>query len=404
MATDEPTLVVGSSKRSRRRKLGVFLVMFAGVALAVAVYRHRNGAASASARLPAVAVAKVDRGHLKQTLTVSAEFHPYEQVSLHAKVAGYLQSISVDMGDHVKEGQTIAQLDVPELRNDLEKDTASFHASEEEKKRAEAIYAETHLACDRLMVVAKDHPKLIAQQQVDEAQAKDRNAAGAVGAAQQHIEECGAALDKTRTMLSYTTITAPFEGTITRRYADPGALIQAGTSSSTLTTPIVDIAEDTRLRLVFPVPESAVAQVKIGAPVQVSISSLNETFDTTISRFSGKVDHATRTMSTEADVENRDGHLKPGVYASATLVLQTREDVVAVPVEAISVGEKASVFVVDRNNLIENRPIKLGLQTPTRAEVLEGLRPGDLVVIGSRAGIEPGQKVIAKLITAVVAD
>ena len=132
--------------------------------------------------MPAVAVAKVDREHLKQTLTVSAEFHPYEQVSLHAKVAGYLQSISVDMGDHVKEGQAIAQLDVPELRNDLEKDTASFHASEEEKKRAEAIYAETHLACDRLMVVAKDHPKLIAQQQVDEAQAKDRNAAGAVGA------------------------------------------------------------------------------------------------------------------------------------------------------------------------------------------------------------------------------
>jgi RND family efflux transporter MFP subunit len=131
---------------------------------------------------------------------------------------------------------------------------------------------------------------------------------------------------------------------------------------------------------------------------------LNETFDATISRFSGKVDHATRTMLTEADVENRDGHLKPGVYASATLVLQTRENVIAVPVEAISVGEKASVFVVARNNLIENRPIKLGLQTPTRAEVLEGLRPGDLVVIGSRAGIEPGQKVIAKLITAAAAD
>jgi RND family efflux transporter MFP subunit len=401
VATEES---VASVRTSRRSRLHLFAAGALGMILIFTLYLLKGRPHASLSRLPSVAVAKVDREGLEQTLTVSAELHPYEQVSLHAKVAGYLQSISVDVGDRVKEGQAIAQLDVPELKNDLERDTASFHASQEEKKRAEATYAEAHLACDRLIEVARDHPKLIAQQQVDEVQAKDRNAAGAVGAAQQHIEECTASLDKTRTMLGYTTITAPFDGTITRRYADPGALIQAGTSSNTQTTPLVDIAEDARLRLVFPVPESAVPQIKVGAPVHVLINSVGQPFDAVISRFTGKVDRATRTMATEADVENKDGRFKPGMYANATLLLEKRENVVVVPVEAISVGDKPSVLVIDPDHSVKNQPIKLGLQTPNRAEVLEGLKVGDLVVVGSRAGVEPGQKVVPKLIVATAGD
>lgn len=362
-----------------------------------------HGKSADSSSLPSVAVAKVSREDLKETLTVAAEFRPYEQVSLHAKVAGFLQTISVDVGDHVKEGQMLAQLDVPELRSDFERDSAAFRASEEEVKRAEANYAEAHLASERLLAVAKDHPKLVAQQEIDNAQAKDRNAAGAVGAARDHVEECTAAINKAKVMLTYTAITAPFDGVITRRYADPGALVQAGTSG-TQVTPLVDIDQDSRLRLVFPVPESAVAHVEVGAAVQVFVSSLHDHFSGKVARFSGKVDRATRTMSTEVDVENGNLRFKPGIYAEVTLVLQDHKAAIAVPVEAIAVGTKPSVLVVNGNGLVEKRDIELGLETPTRAEVIAGLQPGEQVIVGSRAGVQPGQKVIGKLITPATSE
>jgi RND family efflux transporter MFP subunit len=373
-----------------------------GIGLAVFEFGRHGGSAD-SAALPSVAVAKVNREDLRETLTVAAEFRPYEQVSLHAKVAGFLQSITVDVGDHVKQGQLLAQLDVPELKNDFEKDSAAFRASEEEVKRVEANYAEAHVASERLLAVAKDHPKLVAQQEVDDAQAKDRNAAGALGAARQHVEECTAAINRTKTMLSYTTITAPFDGVITRRYADPGALIQTGTSG-TQVMPLVDIDQDSRLRLVFPVPESAVAHVQVGASVQVLVSSLHDNISGNVARFSGKVDRATRTMSTEVDVDNKDLRFKPGIYAEATLVLQEHKGAIAVPVEAVSVGIKPNVLVVNGSGLVEKRGVELGLQTPTRAEVVKGLQPGEQVIVGSRAGIQAGQKVIAKVITPTTAE
>jgi RND family efflux transporter MFP subunit len=407
-ATDEPKPIAVNAvnPQPRSRRIWIFVcVTLLIAALALLFHHHGNSATAAEdLHLPAVAVAKVDRENLRRTLTVAAEFRPYEQVSLHAKVAGYLQSISVDVGDHVKEGQAIAQLDVPEIKNDLEKDLAAVRASEEEVARAQAAYDETHLSSDRLLGVAKEHPKLVAQQDVDAAQAKDRSAAGALAVAKQHVDEASAQLHKTQTELGFATIVAPFDGVITRRYADPGALIQAGISSNTQTMPLVDIDEDSRLRLVFPVPESAVAQVKIGAPVQVTISALKETFNGTVSRFSGKVDRATRTMLTEVDVENSAGRYKPGMYADATLILQEKNNVVAAPVEAISVGEHPSVLVVEQNGTVQNRAVKLGLQTPNRDEVLEGLRPGDLVIVGSRAGIQAGQKVAAKPIATTAAE
>ena len=406
-ANDEPKVVAKNLKpRSRRFWIFACVTLFiAALALALIFSRHENSAAGTqTAHLPVVAVAKVERGNLRQTLTVAAEFRPYEQVSLHAKVAGFLQSISADVGDHVKTGQAIAQLDVPEIKNDLEKDTAAVRASEQEVARAQAAFDEAHLACDRLLGVAKDNPKLVAQQDVDAAQARDRSAAGALAAAKQHVDEANAELHKTQAQLNFAAIVAPFDGVITRRYADPGALIQAGISSNTQAMPLVDIDEDARLRLVFPVPESAVAQVKNGAPVQVSVGSVKETFNAAVSRFSGKVDRATRTMLTEADVENSAGRYKPGMVADATLVLQERNDVVTAPVEAISVGEHPSALVVDQNGTVQNRAITLGLQTPDRDEILAGLQPDDLVIVGSRAGIQAGQKVAAKPITAASAD
>jgi RND family efflux transporter MFP subunit len=396
-AATRPNTKLSAKRRwSSRRKLlgaiGLLVFLFVCVLLF-----HRSGPSSGSNSVRPIAVAKVTREDLKQTLTISAEFRPYQEVSLHAKVAGYVQWISVDVGDRVKEGEVLAKLDVPELKNDLQRDTSALQASREEVTRVQANYDQTHLASARLETVARQHPKLVAQQEVDDAEAKDQNAAGALAAAKQHVDEATAELNKTQALFNYSDITAPFDAVVTHRYADPGALIQAGTSSSQ-TLPVVDIEEESRLRLVFPVPESAVAQIRVGQKVRVSVSALQKTFDASISRFSDKVDRETRTMRTEADIDNQDGRFKPGMYADATIVVQERDNAVSVPVEAVSMAGDAAVLVVNHNGIVQSRPVTVGLTTANRCEILKGLLPGDLIVIGSRAGVRDGDKVSPKIV------
>jgi len=394
-AAHEPAKTSGPA---RRKAYTIGALVGAAVVILLIWRGGRSGhGEGSSGRLPIVAVTKVTREDLRQTVTIAAEFRPFQQVALHAKIAGYLQSITVDVGDHVKEGQTLAQLDVPELKDDMEKATASLHASEQEVIRAEANYNEAHAICRRLQDVAKEHPKLVAAQDLDAVQAKDATAAGTLAVAKQRVGECTAELSKVRSMIAYTTIAAPFDGVITKRYADPGALIQAGTSSSAQ-APVVDIAEDKHLRLVFPVPESAVPLVKVGAPLRVTVSSLNSTMNAKVWRYAGKVDRATRTMSTEAEIDNSDGRLTPGMYASVDLDLRESKDAITVPVQAIAVGEKPKVFVVTAGGMVEERAVTLGLETPSKDEVTAGLAPGDMVIVGSRSGIQPGQKVTPKLI------
>ena len=401
-APDAPAaseIALGKKSPFTRR---MFIVALAVLMIAAGAFFYwqrsggKGGAQTGSARTTVVAVAKVSREDLAQTLTMTAEFRPYQQAALHAKIAGFLQSISVDVGDHVREGQALAQLDVPELKNDLEKASATLRASEQDVLRWEANYNEAYLASQRLQDVAKQNAKLVAAQELDAVQAKEASAAGSLDAAKQRVMECQAEVNKVRSMMAYTTITAPFDGVITKRYVDTGALVPAGTSSSAQ-VPVVDIAEDKRLRLTFSVPESAVSLVKVDAPVRITVGSLGVTIEGKVSRFSGKVDRATRTMSTEVAVDNSDGRLKPGMYASVALVVRESKGTIAVPVQAIAVGEKPTVLVVGKNGSVEERAVKLGLQTPSKTEVLAGLAPDEKVIVGSRSGIQPGQKVTAKL-------
>lgn len=371
-------------------------LLLAGAAAVIFFIGRREHQASDGPKLT-VAVTKVSREDLDQDLWLSAEFRPYQDISLHSKVAGYLKNISVDVGDHVKAGQKIAELEVPELEDEFAKAQSAYQASLQDVKRAEADYAQASAVYERLQGVTKEHPKLVAQQELDDARAKNDAMNGSLGAAQRRVEERQSEINKTKTLLDYATITVPFEGIITRRYADPGALIQAGTASSTQSMPLVDLAQENLLRLVFPVPESSAALIKVGAPVEVSVSALNEKFSGKISRFSGKVERNTRTMHTEVDVPNPDGRYKPGMYAFVRLILQEEKNALVVPVQAVSTGEKPSVYVLNKDNIIEQRPVTLGLQTPDKVQIREGLAEGDLVIVGSRNGARAGQKAEGKL-------
>jgi RND family efflux transporter MFP subunit len=358
--------------------------------------KNTTQAAPPSGDAPTVAVTHPSHEDLSRSVNLTAEFRPYQEVEIHAKVAGYVQQINVDVGDHVKTGDVLAILEIPELQEDLQKADAAVLTAGQEVKSSEAAFEDSDQILTRLQAAGKEAPGLIAQQDLDTAASHNRANAANLAAAKQRVVEAQANADRMRTLLSYSKITAPFDGVVTKRYADTGALIQAGTASSTQSMPLVCLAELKRLRLDFPVPESAVADVHVGDPVEVTVVSMNQTFPAKVSRFAQKVDSSTRTMLTELEVDNADFRFTPGMYATVRLTLSEKKDALAVPIQTVSAGDHPTVLVLGKDHKVEERPVIVGLETASMAEILSGLSADDLVVMGSRSSIQLGQMATAK--------
>jgi RND family efflux transporter MFP subunit len=367
---------------------------------------------------PSVSVARVVREDLANNTVLSGEFRPTQEIDLHAKVAGYLKAIHVDVGDKVRSGQLVAELEIPEMRQEVTQATAQQKRSELDAARArtEVARAETlvkirQLSYDRLAAVAKQRPNLIAQQEIDnslaqlqDAQALVSTAKASLAATEEQINISSSSTDRAGMMLAYTRITAPFSGVITKRYADPGALIQAGTSSASQAKPVVRLSEIDHLRLVLAVPESMVTRVKAGTPVSIRVDSIEKPILGRVSRFSNQLNSSTRTMETEVDVPNPSGTLLPGMYAYATLRLDQHLDTLSIPIQAAAGVEREQVvFVVNPSNQIESRRVRLGLDTADKYEVLSGLAEGEMVMIGSRGQLKAGDVVQPRLLPATSA-
>jgi RND family efflux transporter MFP subunit len=367
---------------------------------------------------PTVAVAKAATGNLSHQLVLTAEFTPFQEIDVMAKISGYVKQINVDIGDRVKDGQLLAVLEFPEMTDEVTKAKASVQRSEsqvvqaqDEVHRAESNHQIAHLSYQRLSGVANSRPGLVAQQEVDDVQSKDlsaeaqmQSAKSSLAAAVQQVDMSKAELARFQTMFEYTKVTAPFSGVITKRYANTGSMIQAGTASQSQAMPLVRLSQNTLLRLTLPVPESAVPTVHVGQQVDVRVPTLNRTFPGRVARFADKLQLSTRTMDTEVDVQNDNLILIPGMYAEVNLTLKNANEVVYVPVSAVdrdadSDTGKGTVLVVSSGGKIERRNVVVGMETATRLEIRSGLHDGEMVVIGSRAGLQPGQGVIPKATT-----
>lgn len=402
-----------TSQRKQILICGLFTCTSAAFVAACGSQERAAGKGPAIAETPTVAVAKAGVGDLARNLAVTAEFRPYQEVDVMAKVSGYVKSINVDIGDKVRQGQLLATLEFPEMTDEVTRAKAALQRSDaqvaqarDEIKRAESNYQIAHISFTRLDSVMKSRPGLVAQQEVDDARAKDTAADAQVSsaksnlaAAEQQVEVSKAELARFQTMFEYTRVTAPFDGVVTRRYADTGSMIQAGTASQTQAMPLVRISQNALLRLILPVPESAVPTVHVGQQVDVKVPTLNRTFPGRVVRSAQKLALATRTMDTEVDVPNPGMILIPGMYAEVDLTLQRAMNALCVPLTAVDVENETQgkVMVVSTGNLLESRPVALGLETANRVEIRSGLKDGELVVIGSRAGLRPGAPVNPKL-------
>ena len=366
-----------------------------------------NGKESADEAVT-VGVTNVVKKTLSRQITLSSELVPFQEIDVYAKESGYVQKLNVDYGTHVKAGQVMATLEIPELQAQLEQDEAEIKnainqvsRADHELQRYDAQYNALHLQYTRLNQVFETQPGIVAQQEVDDAQGKDLAASSQVDAgkasmeaAQSQLAAAKAKLFHDQTLFDYSKITAPFSGVVTERYANLGTLVQAGTSSSTQAMPIVRLSQDDLFRLVIPIPEAYVRYIRIGDPVNVHVPSLNRTFPGKVARFSVDVRADTRTMHTEVDVLNPERMLMPGLYAKAEVGLDQKDNVPTVPLQALShEGDKTTVFVVNRDGEVEDRTVQVGLQTTSDAEILSGLNQGEQVVVSDRSGLKPGQKV-----------
>jgi RND family efflux transporter MFP subunit len=391
-----PGLVHSLQQLGARSKVRWALAAGAVVVVALLLWHARSAREEAerrraAANLPVVAVAKVDREDLYREVTIPAEFRPYVEVELHAKVSGYVDQMNVDFGDRVKAGQLLATLEVPELKDELHNAIAT-------QQKAEADHTNAHLIYTRLFGVNQQQPNLVAQQDLDTAEANDRATAAAIAAAKADVQ-------KYQTLLDYTQIIAPFDGVITWRYADPGALIESGTAAPTQAKSLLRISDNYHLRLDFPVSVEYVRYIHLGDKVEVRVQSLGgKTFTGSVIRFTDKVAETTRTMITEIEVLNPDLEIVPGMYAIAVFKVENHPNALSIPLQASAAGGSTRVLVVNANHEIEERAVTLGLETPTRYEVVSGLKEGDLVMLGNPAQLRPGEKVETKIIQPMVME
>ncbi len=395
-----------------------FLVLGLAVAclfVAALVVRRARAGAPASAKAnndhtPYAAVAAVKRETIATSFSIAGQFIPYQNVELHAKVAGYIRSIYVDIGDRVHQGQVLAVLEIPELVAQVDEAKAAVHHAEEEisraqsdVSRAEADHVALHANAERLVNTDKVRPGLIAQQELDDATAKDRAsqaqveaAKSGLAAAQQQLEVARANQQHYSALFDYARITAPYDGVVTWRFSDTGSLVQAGTSN-TSGLPVVTVAQIDVLRLRIPVPESLASKVRIGDSADVHVQATGEHFTGKVARFTDSLDMSTRTMQVEIDVPNANYHLQPGMYADVTLTSGQQANALTIPISALQRGQNSStVLVVDTQSRVQKREVRTGIEDSNKVEILSGLSEGDRVIVGNLTSYREGQLVRPK--------
>ncbi len=394
-----------------------------------------------SASVPTVAVVAAKRGDIFQEVVFQGEFRPFQDVDLHARVAGFVRTVDVDVGDRVTQGQVLAQLEVPELAEDITRARAlaqravndvrkaqedANRAAQDvlratsELKRCDLQLADTKATSDRIASVAKERPGLVAQQDVDSARTKAQIAEAQCVSAQATLDSAlngqtaaklqidsardqaaasEADVARLAARLEATKIIAPFPGIIAKRYADAGDLVRGGLSPSGPAVPLVRLVDERNLRLHFPVAASSVSKVRVGAPVIVTPASDNTPIKASVARITREVEAATRTMEAQIDIPNPEGVWYPGMSATVAIRVDSHSNVVTAPLTCISRGKSPTIYVVQKDQTIAERPVVLGLESATQAEILSGLAEGELVLIGSRSQVRPGQKVLPRTVT-----
>ena len=307
------------------------------------------------------------RGAVIRYVTLPAAIRANQQATLYAKVTGYVTKITVDKGQSVKQGDLLAEIEVPELAADLK------------RYQADAKVAEIEL--ERLTEAQKKARDLVLPQALDKARGT--------------LDSANASTERTQTLLGFARISAPFTGVITMRYVDPGAFVPAATTGSTpQNSALFTLMDFSTVRVQTGVPEMEVPLVREGQPVKMSLEELpSRTFDGKVTRFSYALDEASRTMLVEIDLPNPTQELRPGMYATVRIGVERHDDALLIPTEAL-VMEKTAAFVFKyADGKAKKTPVTVGFNDGTNVELLKGLGQGEQIIVAGKLALVDGQAV-----------
>jgi RND family efflux transporter MFP subunit len=391
--------------------LGVALVLAACDSSTTPDTALASGTQEASSSAISVKVAKLDVRDIVDRITLAGSIVPDEQVTLYAKVTGYLKTLSVDIGDRVRKGQVLAEIEVPEMSAGLEEKRAALLQAEAQVEQAKASVAQYQAEGDferanfeRLSAIRERDADVLPQQDVDQARAafavaesKQRMAEANIRVAEAAVATARAELETFERLMDFASITAPMNGVVTERFVDPGALVQAAASSRTQAAPLVSLARLNRVRLVVDVPEPSAPHIQRGTPATVRIEGLTlENPVARVSRTSTILNPATRTMRVELDLPNPGLRLRPGMTAQVEIELRRFEDALTVPVTAIS-GQAGgtTVFVVE-DGVASRRIVETGLESPEWVQIVNGLGDSDEIAVSSSVPLSDGAQVVGR--------
>jgi len=351
---------------------------------------------------PSVDVVKPGRETLVQRVQGNATLEAFEDADLFAKVSGYLSDVRVDIGDHVKAGQVLAVIDVPEMQQELAEAKAQLESrkSSLESARRQLDHHKADVALQNAL--AKDREQLgqgrqfISDRTLDQVRANADIAKADLGVAEANLDLAGNQLDlaaatveKIKTLLTYAQIVAPFDGVVARRLVNRGDLVQAATS--TRTTPLFKVQRIDTIRVFCDVPENEVLHVRVGDRATVKVFGLMAgPIVGTVTRFAYRLDPETRNMRTEIDLPNTDERLYPGMYAEVSLEINPRRDVLAVPVTAIGSDAQGAFVLTVEDDRVQRKAVKVGVRDNGRAEVIEGVSENAAVVVAAKSA--PGDR------------
>jgi len=353
---------------------------------------------------PAVEVDHPRRATLVQRLETNATLEAFEDTDLFAKVSGYLSAVRVDIGDHVKAGQTLAVISVPEMENELAEDKAQLDSKQRalETARSQVEHNKANVALQdvtlkRQEMLFKAHN--IADQDLDQARANADIAKADVGVAEANlafaaaqVDLAAATVERIRTLIHYEQIVAPFDGVVARRLVNRGDLVQAPTASRT--TPLFTVERIDTIRVFCDVPENDVPHLHLGDPAIIKPYGFEgRPFAGTISRFSLRLDPETRNMRTEIDLPNPEERLYPGMYAQVSLEMNRRPDALTIPAAAVGSDSAGNFVYTITGDHIARLAVKVGLTDNGRTEVTDGLSNDTPVVMTFRGAPPPGTAV-----------
>src|SRR5579862_864424 len=344
-------------------------------------------------RVPEAKVARAAKAPAETTLTLPGSARAQIEAPIYARINGYLKRFLVDLGDTVKKGQLLAEIESPEVDQQLRQARANLGVAKAALAQNRANWTLAGIGARRWAALAKDHA--VSQQEADEKQAALEARRADVQAAEAAIQSQEANVKRYEELQGFMQILAPFDGIISSRSVDLGTLVSEG--STTSTRELYRLVQVETLRVFVNVPESAMASVQPGLEVQLRFDAHpGRIWKGTVSRTARSADPASRMMQTEVTVANPDGVLSSGLYAQVVFQLKRAEPPLLVPANALVIWPKGSfVAVVGEDSVVHYPAVVIGRDYGTQAEILSGLKEGDRVMINPTTEVKEGQKVRA---------